>query len=134
MKMKNVKINIVTVGLVLLIASCSGNHDKSYTQVSTEDTMALPSVITEEVIEVSEGEGVSQAEKDKACSELKSYGAKDAYFEDDYLCYVVEESDLSASAYEVGKALYPMFEDIKGLKGIKVVSATNHKIMGVYPN
>lgn len=133
MRKSKLLILVSAICTMIVFSACGRKTEKSTESYTLDsDTTEVPSIV-EEVTDVTE-EGVSESDKSRACSELKSYGAEEAYFEDDYLCYVVSESDLSASPYEVGKALYPMFEDIQGLKGIKVVSATNHTVLGTYPN
>lgn len=133
MKKSKLLILVCAIGTMIGFSACGSKTEKNTESFNLDsDTTEVPAIV-EEVTDVTE-EGVSESDKSRACSELKSYGAKDAYFEDDYLCYVVSESDLSASPYEVGKALYPMFEDIQGLKGIKIVSANNHTILETYPN
>jgi hypothetical protein len=73
-----------------------------------------------------------QSAQEKACNELKSWGAEDAYFDDNYLCYVVAPEALSATADEVAEQLFPMFEDVPNIKGIKVISSTDNTELGSY--
>ena len=129
------KINIlyITIPTVILIG-CGNNHKQSEkvdTNVTIVETATMES--TDSYEESATTKGVSENDKIQAISDLKSWGAVDAYFDGDYLCYVVSESSLSASPREVGKAMYPMFSDIVGIKGIKIVSAESRKTLDTYP-
>lgn len=126
------KIRTLYIALTAIIFAGCGNSAKQVEQVDTNEPV-VEEVVTE-VVEEGTSEGVSEHDKNRAISELKSWGASDAYFEDEYLCYVVSEPSLSATPYEVGKSLYPMFSDIQGIKGIKVVSAESKKTLATYPD
>mgnify|MGYP003305553229 CR=1 FL=1 len=70
---------------------------------------------------------------EKCCNEIKSYGAKDAYVDDEeYFVYGVLSSEISASGDQVAKAMYPMVEEIPDLKGVKVVDVETKKELGRY--
>ena len=70
---------------------------------------------------------------EKCCNEIKSWGAKDAYVDnEDYFIYGVERNDISASGNDVAKAMYPMVEEIPDLKGVKVVDVVTKEELGRY--
>lgn len=71
--------------------------------------------------------------QEKAVSQLKLWGAKDAYISSDkYLIYVVDEASLSASPDEVAHSMYDLFSDVPGIVGIRVVSASSGRTIGEY--
>lgn len=82
----------------------------------------------------SNSEDTAKRKQQKAVSELKSWGADDAYFDESgYLVYVVDINKLSDSPDNVAKSLYPMFEDTPGIKGIKIVSSNDRSTqLGIY--
>lgn len=122
--------------LALGVLSCENQNDRPKEVIN--DNPKTPTIIDDTIENNNENltsanEDISESDKQKVCSELKSWGTEDAYFEDNYLCYVVRKDNLSASAYEVGKAMFSLFEDINGLKGIKVISFETKKELGSYP-
>ena len=69
----------------------------------------------------------------KSISEIKSWGAKDAFFDDDnYFVYGVEPEDISGSADDVAEAMFPNVEHIPSIKGCKVMNITTKEIIGKY--
>lgn len=67
----------------------------------------------------------------KAVSQLKSWGAKDAYISSDkYLVYVVDEASLAATPNEVARSMYELFSDVPGIVGVRVVSASSKRKLG----
>ncbi len=123
------------VNFAILACLLSGCNNSSKNNSNSLNSYKEPATETEITVDKSETEqkGIKESDKKRAISELKSWGAEDAYFDsEDYLCYVVSETSISTKPYEVAKALYPMFRDIKGLKGIKVVSAETKKVLATY--
>lgn len=69
----------------------------------------------------------------KSISEIKSWGAKEAFFDDEnYLVYGVELKDISGSADGVAEAMFPNVEHIPGINGCKVMNITTKEIIGIY--
>lgn len=130
------RLLLISICALLGFASCTNSQKQApTTETDTIEVVDIDAVetINDNSEKAESSKEISESAKQKACSELKSWGAKDAYFDGNYLCYVVSESEISTSAYEVGKAMYTMFEDVDGLQGIKVVSAETKKVLATYP-
>lgn len=70
---------------------------------------------------------------DKVINEVKSWGVKEAYIDnDDFFVYGVESGDLGAPAYQVAEAFFPLVEEIPDVKGVKVIDISNKKELGRY--
>ena len=67
----------------------------------------------------------------KTISQLKSWGAVDAYFDDHVLVYIVNDSDISGNPNMVAKSVYELFPEVP-LYGVRVVSASTKKTLGEY--
>ena len=75
----------------------------------------------------------TKALQKKVASEIISYGAANAYFDDDnYFVYYVNKSDISGSANDVAAAMYPMVTEVPGVKGCIVKDAQTGKELGRY--
>lgn len=108
-----------------MMTACGGNKTKVAAPVEESTTEEMP--VATETIDTA-------AVRKKAADELKSWGAKDAYFDKDgYLVYEVASTDLSASADEVAREMYEMFGDTPTLEGICVVDYIDKKELGCYP-
>ena len=71
--------------------------------------------------------------KTKVIDDIKAFGAKNAYLdEDDYFVYCVDPAEISANANQVAEAMFPMVEEVPGVKGCKVVDFTTKKELGRY--
>lgn len=105
-----------------LFGGCfQGGSDTSYTSYETSTIYATPATPSK---------GIETLRRN-ACNDLKSWGAKDAYFDEDgYLVYCVSRSDLSASGNDVARSMYQMVYDIPGTKGCKVVDVKTKKELG----
>lgn len=74
-----------------------------------------------------------EIQKKKVANEIKSWGAKDAYFnEDNYFVYCVDPDEISGSADEVARAMFPNVEEVHGVKGCIVVDFKTKKELGKY--
>lgn len=71
--------------------------------------------------------------KKKVADEIKSWGAKDAYFNDDnYFVYCVDPSDLATSGDEVAKSMFFNVQEVPGVKGCIVLDYKTKKKIGKY--
>lgn len=105
------KINIIFFIVVISIFGACVENAKNKVEVSTE-TKAL---------------------QEKVANEIISWGAVDAYFDDDnYFIYCVNKSDISASANEVAAAMYPMVTEVPNVKGCIVKDAQTREELGRY--
>lgn len=121
------KTTLLLVALAFIMNACGNRGTK--TVAPTEE----PSAVTEEVSVPTETIDTVAARK-KAADELKSWGAKDAYFDKSgYLVYEVAQTDLSASADDVAHEMYKLFMDTPTLNGIRVVDYIDKKELGRYP-
>lgn len=116
--------------MTLLFVGCGNNKEK--TAPSAEEV----SVVSVEAAEPAEAEPIDTvAVRKKTVEELKSWGAKDALFDDDgYLVYAVAPSDLSVSADDVALEIYTLFSDDPTLNGVRVVNYVDNSELGRYPN
>lgn len=74
-----------------------------------------------------------KALQERVANEIISWGAIDAYFDDDnYFVYCVNKSDISASANEVAEAMYPMVTEVPNVKGCIVKDAQTKEELGRY--
>ena len=98
---------------LLLFSACGSNNGKS--NKANVDDAAI------------------QELKTKVIDDIKAFGAKDAYFdEDDYFVDCVDPAEISANADQVAEAMFPMVEEVPGVKGCKVVDFTTKKELGRY--
>lgn len=118
------KKELSIIALSLLLGGCfsgGNNTSNSSNESSTNDSTQVASSNSIEIL------------RDKACNELKSWGARDAHFDEDgYLVYGVLRSDLSANANDVALSMYQMVCDVPGTKGCKVVDLKTNKELGRY--
>ena len=71
--------------------------------------------------------------KKAAAKDIISWGAKDAYFdEDNFFIYCVDPQDISTTANEVAKAMFPMVHEVPGVKGCIVMDYSTKKELGRY--
>ena len=71
--------------------------------------------------------------RNKAAHEIKSYGAKNAYFDkNSYFVYCVAQSDITSAPDEVAKSIYSMVQDVPGTKGCIVSDFYTKKELGRY--
>ena len=100
---------IVALAAVAVLVACGGNSNNN---TVTPETKAL---------------------QEKVASEIISFGAVDAYFDDNnYFVYCVNKSDITASADEVAAAMYPMVTEVPGVKGCIVKDAQTGEELGRY--
>jgi len=112
---------------VVLLAACGGKGTKVQQPVENSTSVVEEQAEKPETIDTA-------AVRDKAAEELKSWGAKDAYFDKaGYLVYEVASSDLTASAGKVAYEMYKIFSDTPTLKGIRVVDYIDKTELGRYP-
>lgn len=91
-----------------------------------------PSSLVEDTGAESPNKEILEAQK-KACQELKSWGAKDAYVDTDgYLVYVVNKQEITTSGKDVAKSMYELVSDVPGIKGVKVVDKKSKEELGRY--
>lgn len=115
--------------MTLLLVGCGNNKEKA--APSAEEV----SVVSAEAAEPAEAEPIDTvAVRNKAVEELKSWGAKDARFDDEgYLVYAVATTDLSAPAEEVARQMYSLFMETPTLNGVRVVDYIDNSELGRYP-
>ena len=108
--------SIILFAIIALLSSCGrGNTNTSSTPASRNVEINVDSI------------------KTKVADEIKSWGAIDAYFDDDnYFVYCVNPSEISASPDEVAKAMYPMVTEVPNVKGCIVMNAQTKKEIGRY--
>lgn len=100
-----------------LMTSCNSNSKKTISDKVIENKV---------VVDVS-------TLRNKVIQEIKSYGAKDAYFDKNgYFVYCVVQSDITATPNAVAKAMYPMVQDVPSTKGCIVVDFYTKKELGRY--
>lgn len=101
---------IVLLAAIAVLGACGGN--------SNNDTTVSPE---------------TKALQEKVVNEIISYGAVDAYFDDDnYFVYCVNSSDISGSANDVAAAMYPMVTEVPNVKGCIVKDAQTKEELGRY--
>lgn len=126
-----------------LLASCSGEKHQEklpVNQVEAVDPIEDPQSNSDSVeSKASEDEfpndnsAETKAAQKQACAELKSWGAKDAYVDENgYLVYVVNKNDISASGNEVAKSMYELVGEVPGVKGVRVVDNKTKTELGRY--
>lgn len=112
MKAKRILYLLMTAS-VLLFSACGNNTGKS--KKANVDDAAV------------------QELKAKVVEDIKALGVKDAYFnDDDYFVYCVDPAEISASADQVAEAMFPMVQEVPGVKGCIVVDVTTKKELGRY--
>lgn len=100
--------------LMILMVACNSSSN-SETSESSNDIVNVDSL------------------KKAVASDIISWGAKDAYFnEDNYFVYCVDPKDLSATANEVAKAMFPNVQEVPGVKGCIVMDFKSKKELGRY--
>lgn len=116
------KKELSIIALSLLLGGCfSGGNDTSNSSYESPTNYSTQESSSFEIL------------RNKACNELKSWGARDAYYDEDgYLVYGVLRSDLSANANDVAMSMYQMVSDVPGTKGCKVVDVKTKKVLGRY--
>jgi len=111
----------------VLMTACGGGNTKRTTPIEESTPIIADTTETVETID-------TVAVRKKAVDELKSWGAKDAYFDKaGYLVYEVASTDLSASANYVAHEMYKLFSDTPTLKGVRVVDYIDKRELGRYP-
>lgn len=115
--------------MTLLLVACGNNKGK------TTPSAEVESVVSVEATEPAEAETIDTvAVRNKAVEELKSWGARDARFDDEgYLVYAVATTDLSAPAEEVARQMYRLFIETPTLNGVRVVDYIDNSELGRYP-
>ena len=115
--------------MALLLVACGNNKEKN------ASSMEVESIVSVESTEPAEAEPIDTvAIRNKAVNELKSWGAKDARFDDEgYLVYAVATTDLSAPAEEVARQMYSLFMETPTLNGVRVVDYIDNSELGRYP-
>lgn len=113
----------------LLVVSCGNNNASKVPSIIEPDVdYAAPAETISEPVQVD-----TLAARKKAVEELKSWGARDASFDDDgYLVYAVYPADITASADDVAFQMYLLFMDTPTLKGVRVVNYIDKTEMGRY--
>lgn len=138
------KFLFIIPAIACLFSSCSNQKEhleipKSVNQTLVEsenDSSSVEATVeesapSEEVSQESSAE--MKAAQQKACAELKSWGAKDAYVDDNgYLVYVVNKSEITASGNEVAKSMYELVGEVPGVKGVRVVDHKSKAELGKY--
>lgn len=131
------KLSFLLVALSMLVISCNNQQEQQQSPASSvsevvEEVPAIeeaPAAVEEPA---ADGEEAKAAQK-KACNELKSWGAKNAYVDNDgYLVYEVNKSELSASGNEVAKSMYDLVGYVPGIKGVRVVDYNSKAELGKY--
>ena len=101
---------ILLLAAFAVLGACGGN--------SNNDTTVSPE---------------TKALQEKVANEIISWGAVDAYFDDDnYFVYCVNRSDISGSANDVAAAMYPMVTEVPNVKGCIVKDAQTKEELGRY--
>lgn len=122
------KIMYFCMGMAILsfTISCSSKKAENTNTLINEKEETVDTAMVEEAFNII---------KERVIHEIKSYGAKDAYVDNDnYFVYGVEKSDLAASGDEVASAMFPMVDEIPGIKGVKVIDVNTKEVLGVYNN
>lgn len=114
---------LINVILMILLAIGSANSNNSISKDEQQGTSQ----------QTDNKNNDAEILKNKVADEIKSWGAKDAYFnEDNYFVYCVDPEDLGASADEVAKAMFPNVEEVPGVKGCIVLDFKTKKELGKY--
>jgi len=111
----------------IVLTACSSSP-----KANNESEIGDPIVALEEVTEPTTDLNIDSLKKAVA-EDIISWGAKDAYFdEDNFFIYCVDPQSLSAPANEVAKAMFPMVQEVPGVKGCIVMDYSTKKELGRY--
>ena len=115
--MKKLKI-VFLLAILAVLGACGGNSNSGENSNTSTATLSIEE---------------TKALQEKIANEIISYGAVDAYFDNDnYFVYCVNKSDLSTSANEVAAAMYPMVTEVPNVKGCIVKDAQSKEELGRY--
>lgn len=118
--MKRTVVMLAIASSVCFLTSCGGSNSSKAESHTAEPAGTCDSITADSI-------------KNKVIDDIMSYGAKDAYVdESNYFVYGVEKADITATGDQVAEAMFPMVEEIPGIKGVKVQDVKTKEILGQY--